>query len=156
MNRDSLENFIQEVNQIEEYIKHIKYVNSVAAYPVKKVDDDDKEFQQALNNLNKHYKKFRLDKHIFEYKASIISLYGILEKYVETWIKEYLDTLSNIIPDYNLIDREIRDNHFELSLKLINILLSRENAKISSRIAIAVSVEHRIKANHNFYLVKKD
>jgi hypothetical protein len=122
-----LENFTREVNQIREYLKHIQYVNDVAAYSV--LETDNEQIRKLLNTLKEHDRSFRTDKRIFEYKASIISLYGLLEKYVELWIKEYLDSLSNVVPEYNKIDQKIRDNHFELSLKLINTITTRETAK---------------------------
>lgn len=56
-------------------------------------------------------------------------MYGTLEKFIEIWIKEYLDILSNIVPEYNQIDEKIREQHFELSLKLISTITSRESAK---------------------------
>lgn len=127
MNIESLENFKRELNQIREYLKHIQYVNDVAAYHVQ--DNDNEQIKNLLNTLNGHYRGFRTDKRIFEYKASIISLYGLLEKYVEIWIKEYLDFLSSVVPEYTQIDEKIRDNHFELSLKLITTITSRDSAK---------------------------
>jgi hypothetical protein len=127
MNIESLENFTREINQIREYLKHIQYVNDVSAYAV--LETDNEQIRNLLNTLKEHDRSFRTDKRIFEYKASIISLYGLLEKYVELWIKEYLNSLSNVVPEYNKIDQKIRDNHFELSLKLINTITSRETAK---------------------------
>ena len=127
MNIESLENFTREINQIREYLKHIQYVNDVAAYAI--LETDNEQIRNLLNTLKEHDRSFRTDKRIFEYKASIISLYGLLEKYVELWIKEYLDSLSNVVPEYNKIDQKIRDNHFELSLKLINTITTRETAK---------------------------
>lgn len=127
MNIQSLESFKRELNQIREYLKHIQYVNNVANFNL--LSTDNQEFQELLNTLNEHYRFFSTDKRIFEYKASIISLYGLLEKYVEIWIKEYLCSLSSIVPEYNKIDERIRENHFELSLKLINSITIRESAK---------------------------
>jgi hypothetical protein len=127
MNIESLENFTREINQIREYLKHIQYVNDVSAYAV--LETDNEQIRNLLNTLKEHDRSFRTDKRIFEYKASIISLYGLLEKYVEIWIKEYLDFLSTVIPEYTQIHEKIRDNHFELSLKLINTITSRESAK---------------------------
>lgn len=127
MNIESLESFKREVNQIREYLKHIQFVNDVAASTV--LETDNEQLKQLLNTLNEHYRDFRTDKRIFEYKATIISLYGLIEKYIEIWIKEYLHSLSNVVPEYNQIDEKIRDNHFELSLKLINTITNRESAK---------------------------
>lgn len=127
MNIQSLENFKRELNQTKEYLKHIQYVNDVTAYSV--LESDNEQIKELLNTLKDHDRSFRTDKRIFEYKASIISLYGLLEKYVEIWIKEYLDSLSRVVPKYNKLDKKIRDNHFELSLKLINTITTRESAK---------------------------
>ncbi|MBS3028166.1 MAG: hypothetical protein HCA25_14070 [Dolichospermum sp. DET50] len=127
MNIQSLENFKRELNQIKEYLKHIQYVNDLTAYSV--LESDNEQIKKLLNTLKDHDRSFRTDKRIFEYKASIISLYGLLEKYVEIWIKEYLDSLSRVVSEYNQLDKKIRDNHFELSLKLINTITTRESAK---------------------------
>jgi hypothetical protein len=123
MNITSLERFKAEVNQIREYLKHIQYVNDVVGSTI--LEQDNEQINTLLNRLKEHDRSFRTDKRIFEYKAAIISLYGLLEKYVETWIKEYLDSLSKLVPNYNELDEKIRNNHFELSLKLINTIISR-------------------------------
>ncbi len=127
MNTISLENFKKEVNQIREYLRHIEYVNAVASCVV--VETDNEQIKTSINQLKEHLRSFGRDKQIFEYKAAIISLYGLLEKYVELWIKEYLDSLASVVPEYNQIDEKIRNNHFELSLKLINTIMSRQSAK---------------------------
>lgn len=127
MNKTSLERFKTEVNLIREYLKHIQYVNDVVGSAV--LEKDNEEIKALLNSLKEHDKSFRIAKRLFEYKAAIISLYGLLEKYIETWIKEYLDSLSNLVPNYNELDEKIRNNHFELSIKLINSIISRESAK---------------------------
>lgn len=113
MNITSLERFKTEVNQIREYLKHIQYVNDVVGSTI--LEEDNEQIKALLNRLKEHDRSFRTDKRIFEYKAAIISLYGLLEKYIETWIKEYLDSLSKLVPNYNELDEKIRNNHFELS-----------------------------------------
>ena len=127
MNRSSLDDFKKEVNIIREYLKHIEYVNQLNNYTIAPADRE--PLKSLLNNLKKQDRSFSRDKRIFEYKTVIISLYGLLEKYVEIWIKEYLDSLAKLVPDYNQIDEKIRNNHFELSLKLVNTIISRESAK---------------------------
>lgn len=127
MNITSLNNFKKEVNQVKEYLKHIEIGDNIIAYTILETDND--QIKKILNNLKEHSNSFKRDKRIFEYKAAIISLYGLLEKYTETWIKEYLESLCRVVPDYNGIDEIIRNNHFEFSLKLISTIISRESAK---------------------------
>lgn len=127
MNISSFESFRKEINQIREYIKHIRYVNNIANYTF--METDNQQLKEILNTLKDHHRTFGIDKRIFEYKAAIISLYGLLERFIEVWIKEYLDAISNIISEYTQIDEKIREQHFELSIRLITTLISRENAK---------------------------
>ena len=127
MNPGSLESFKNEINQIREYFKYIQYVDDMVDCAVSETDNE--QIKVSLSKLKEHYKSFRINKRIFQYKASIISLYGLLEKQVEIWIKEYLDSLAILAINYNNIDEKIRNNHFELSLKLISTITSRENAK---------------------------
>jgi hypothetical protein len=127
MDTISLDNFKEEINQVREYFKHIQYVNEIVSYTSLKTDSSD--VQLLLKTVQDHHKQFRTNRKIFEYKASIISLYGLLEKYVEIWIEEYLNSLSNLVSEYAQIDEKLKNNHFELSLKLIITITSRESAK---------------------------
>ncbi len=126
MNESSLADFRKEIKLIRKYIQHIQDVNDIAGYVALKTDNE--QIKKLLDKIKGH-NTFGIDKKIFEYKAIIISLYGILEKFIEIWIKEYLDTLSDIIPKYNQIDNKIKEQHFELSLKLISTITSRTSAK---------------------------
>lgn len=123
----SLESFKKEIKQVREYFKHIQYVDNLVTTTI--LETDNGKILESLNTLKDHQISFGRDKKIFEYKASIISLYGLLEKYVEIWIKEYLESLSRLVTNYENIDEKVKNNHFELSLKLINTIMSRDSAK---------------------------
>lgn len=109
-----LESFQKELSQIKEYIKHIHEVNKLGS--VEALDDD------VFKSFKKHFISFDTDKKLFEYKAIIISLYGLLEKYIEIWVKEYLSELSELI-SYSNLPENIRNSHFELSMKLITMVV---------------------------------
>jgi len=126
MNSISLINFKNDIKQIQEYLQHIKHVEDILYYQI--TNEDNTDIKLLINTLKTHNQNFITDRRIFEYKAIIISLYGLLEKYIELWLKEYLNSLSLIIKDYNLIEEKIREKHFELSIKLIPYT-SKEYAK---------------------------
>ncbi len=127
MNITSLDNFKRELNQVREYLKHIEIVNNLTAYSILEIDNE--QIKDLLNNLKEHSNFFKTNRRIFEYKAAIISLYGLLEKYIEAWIKEYLESLCRLVPNYKEIDEIIKNKHFEFSLKLINTIINQERAK---------------------------
>lgn len=124
MEKASLNNFKREINQIRTYIKHVQYTDSIANYPVILKDAYNETINELLLELKaykNHYTKFK-DKRIFVYKSIIISLYGILEKYVELWIKEFLFQLSMSI-SYHLLPEKIKTQHFTLSTQLISMII---------------------------------
>ncbi|MDO8365219.1 MAG: MAE_28990/MAE_18760 family HEPN-like nuclease [Saprospiraceae bacterium] len=127
MNTTSLGNFSIEINQIREYLRHIKHIDAIIFYTINETDSI--IIKELIANLKSNYRTFGTDKKIFEYKAVVITLYGILEKYTESWIKEFLDELANLVTDYNKIDDKIKNCHFDLSIKLINTISSKELAK---------------------------
>ena len=122
MNQVLMDDFKKEINEISEYFRHIEYISNVITL-------DKCEGLPLLQQLQEHHIKFRASRKKFEYKASIISLYGLLERYIEIWIHEYLGSLCKLIDSYRRLDKKLQDNHFDLSLKLIAIITGRENAK---------------------------
>jgi hypothetical protein len=125
-----LQNFRDDINIIREYIKHINLINKIEISNRESNNNSLKEFREHLHN-------FGTKKKIFEYKAIIISLYGILEKYICIWIKEHVDNLPSIIIDYGNLPEKIRENHFNLSVSLISLIQENRSAKY----------EHLIKEN---------
>jgi hypothetical protein len=120
MENNLLEDFQRELTQIKEYIKHIQQVNDLA--------DVEIPDEPVFSIFKEHFLSFQTNKKVFEYKAIVISLYGLLEKYIEFWIQEYLRNLSALI-SYNNLSDNIRNKHFELSLKLISVVAEGRQAK---------------------------
>ena len=122
MEKYLLEDFQNELSQIKEYIKHIKKVNDLVDIEV----PDEPVFQE----FKTHFLSFRNDKKLFEYKSIIISLYGLLEKYIELWAQAYLSSLSSLV-SYGNLSESLKNKHFELSMKLINVVIEGRQVKYS-------------------------
>lgn len=120
MEKYLLKEFEKELSQIKEYIKHIQQVNELATILIPN--------EPIFQDFKTHFLSFRNDKKLFEYKAVIVSLYGLLEKYVEQWIQEYLTRLSSFVV-YDKLTESLKNKHFELSMKLINVLCEGRQAK---------------------------
>lgn len=140
--------FQEELNQIRQYIQHIQYVQNVLDSAIV---EENTTIKTSLQNLKKHDKNFKNQRRIFEYKAVIISLYGLLEKYVKTWIEEYLKKITILISDYNQIDDKIKDNHFKLSLKLIDNIIRGIEEDITKE-EVLINLNSCI-ANHFPYVI---
>lgn len=125
MNAEILKPFIKDISAIREYINFINLVNKIEmATPA---GDDD-----LLADLRGHLQTFGVSKKIFEYKSITISLYGILEKSISLWIKEYISHLPKIVNNYNDLPDAFRENHFDLSVKLLTLIGEKKHAKYES------------------------
>lgn len=122
MQQETLQLFIKDINDIREYIKYIQLVNNIEGFttPVS---------ETPLIQLSEHLSSFRVSKKVFEYKSITISLYGILEKHIGIWIKEYLTNIPNILTNYNDLPKKIREDHFNLSVKLMGLINDKRYAK---------------------------
>lgn len=121
-----LKNFKDDIASIREYIEHVRLVNCVA----KNNRDSSEESLKAFNN---HLSTFGIStKKIFEYKAIIISLYGILERHINIWIQEHIDRIPKLILNYDRLPEKLQKNHFDFSIKLISLIAKNRFAKYES------------------------
>jgi RiboL-PSP-HEPN len=115
--------FKVELNQIQKYLIYLDKIEVFITTAGEETLTND-----AFRSLKKQHIAFERDKKFFEYKAVMISLYGVLEKYIEIWVKSYLDALALIIP-YPLLNEAIQNNHFKQSITLISMLIEDRWAK---------------------------
>ncbi len=127
MQDEILDLFTKDINNIREYMKYIDLVNNVE---ISTLDSSN----TALVELRDHLHSFGLSKKIFEYKSITISLYGILEKHIGIWIKEYIAQLPKIVNNYNHLSDKFREDHFSLSMKLISLISEKRHAKYEGMI----------------------
>lgn len=133
MQDETLDLFIKDIKSIRDYLQHIKLIDSIGAVSQSSTNNE-------LIQYREHLHGFRVSKKIFEYKSLIISLYGILEKHLGEWIVEFINKIPEIVSNYNNLPQRFRDNHFNLSAKLLTLVsegkLSKyENMKRESILA---------------------
>jgi len=118
----SFKEFENDIASIREYIKHIGFVNEIARNNRESSDESLKEFCTHLSG-------FRTYKKIFEYKSIVISLYGIIEKHINIWIREHTVRIPMLILKYDELPENIKKNNFSFSIKLISLISENRFAK---------------------------
>jgi RiboL-PSP-HEPN len=126
MSEQLLIQFKKELNQIRDYLFYLDKIDEIVAYIPNETDC--LSTKSLLETFRKQHIVFEQDKKMFEYKAILISLYGLLEKFIEIWVKAYLDTLCTVVP-YHLLPANLQNNHFKQSVSLIAIILEDRWAK---------------------------
>jgi len=147
MQKSSLENFKKDINNIREYIEHINLINNIA-------QENRHSNKNSLKVFIKHLASFRTEKKIFEYKSIIISLYGILENTISKWIEEHIQNVSYIVKDYNELDENFKNNHFNMSIKLISLIIEKKHSKFENinKNDILTKLNSVIQTSDNFEL----
>src|SRR5579875_3519074 len=56
------------------------------------------------------------------YAVAIVSLYGLLERFVDSALETYVEMLSAIVGRYDGLPQAIRDNHLSVSIELLKAL----------------------------------
>lgn len=121
MEKVYLDNFIHDIENIREYIKHIELVNEIEQNNV------GKKKEKSLETFLKHFDKFKKEKNRFEHRAIIISLYGILENHINLWVEEHINNIPIILKYDSLLSSKIIDSNFTLSIELISTILKQKN-----------------------------
>jgi hypothetical protein len=117
-----LTNFKSDIDGVREYINHIHLVNEIER-------NNRDSTNILLINLSKHLHSFGTSKKTFEYKSIIVSLYGVLEKHINIWIHEHIESLPSFYPKYEQFSEEFQKQHFDLSIRLISKISENKYSK---------------------------
>ncbi|MCO6415142.1 hypothetical protein JYK14_02990 [Siccirubricoccus sp. KC 17139] len=61
------------------------------------------------------------DRRRYIYAVAIVSLYGLLERYIDGLIADYIERFSSLVPSFGDMPEAIRKNHFDLSIELARL-----------------------------------
>lgn len=112
----SLTDAIKKIDNLKRYIELIN--------KMKEFDDlseSDLKQVKVLNEFMQLSKKIKIKK-IYDYNLLIITLYGVLESYIEESIKEHLEILNKTILHYKDLPEKIIDNHIAFSANLLKYI----------------------------------
>jgi hypothetical protein len=129
MNLTLLEKFENEIKSIRNYVVHIEQINEIVSSDITGLESE--STLDLITKFTSHFHAFRTQKRVFEYKSIIISLYGLVERYSEIWISNYVESLAKLVGDYTKIGESIREHHFGSSIRLITIIGSKDFSKYS-------------------------
>lgn len=93
----------------------------------------------------------------FDYSSLIISLYGLVENYIERFCFEYTENIEKIIPSYDLLEEKFTDCHLNLSIELIKKVTENKHLKFANinRENIINNLSHCISIKTNYRLNKE-
>lgn len=75
--------------------------------------------KNSIYQLQQHLKKNIVVKKQFDYRSLIVSIYGVLEQYLDSLIVEYVENVNQLAVSTNEIPDEILKHHLNLSFELI-------------------------------------
>lgn len=93
-----------------------------------------------------------LRSHDYHYRACIVSLYGLLERFVESLLAEYVSEVARISPSYDDLPEKIRENHFLLSLEVLNRHSSQKYQKTVDQASMVSALHSCFSKDDSFRL----
>ena len=113
--------FIEAKKRIDSLKKYLDLLSSIKQVQLLETTEENNVSIQQVNQLLQQLRSYR-DKKNYDYNIVIITLYGILENYIEEIIIAYLACLNRVIKDYDNLPQKIKNNHLELSANLIKYI----------------------------------
>ncbi|WP_434938097.1 HEPN domain-containing protein [Shewanella sp. HL-SH8] len=89
----------------------------------------------------------------FNYKSSIIALYGYLESYLEKLAEEFINCINESKIPVLKLPNSIRERHLELSIKFLDKIAKNKNQKDSDKRKCEIDVISNL---HSFLHAKDD
>ena len=125
--------FMTGITELKALMNGMESINLLNQIDLQQVEVNllDNNFKTIISNIINAHKD--VDKRKYDYITTIITLYGLLEDFVESVVKEYLIKLSNIFDEYINFPDNIRELHIELSIELIKNIHQSQYANIVSK-----------------------
>lgn len=122
MKKELYDQFIIELEKIEQYVNHIKLLKNFHKN-LKNINI------QVLNEFSSDLKKFDRKKKYFDHKSVIISLYGLLENTISNWSQTHIENISKLFDNFEELPEKIKKNHLEFSVHVIDEILKKKHSK---------------------------
>lgn len=104
----------KKVFQIREYLRSWKEIQSdIFSFRAERLGQFPESFQKILQNPAKK---------VFDYKLTVLILYGAFENYIESIISQYILKLNGSVDSFLKLPGQIQARHTELSAKLISYI----------------------------------
>lgn len=116
--RNGLSTFDAELGSLAQYIRGLELERQLLAQQLPPQSDQDGNIVRLLREAQSLASQPGARRR-FEYNGVIISMYGLLEQYVEALIRGYVVALNDLTPTYAELPEHIRSNHVPLSFNLL-------------------------------------
>ena len=142
--------FMAGIVELKTLMNGMESINLLNQIDLQQVEDNllDSNFQTIICNIIKTHKN--VEKRKYDYITTIITLYGLLEAFVENIVEEYLKKMSNIFEKYMDFPDDIRESHVDLSIELIKNIHRSQYVSVVSKeeiIKIYICVLKKTSAN---------
>lgn len=147
----SLLEFLEGTKDLKLYLEIANKQKDLLSYKIVDIPkSNESPLQSLVSEYQNHSRTFKKKK-IYDYKISIISLYGYFEHYLENIAKDYLNYINKIVDKYENLPTEIFRSHYELSASLINhLMLFSKDDKSSEVIDVINNMYSCVKNRKNF------
>jgi hypothetical protein len=123
-----LEDFRSALTGLRHYVDGFEYIGKVVA--ASETDKEESE-ETPVVEMRRHFRTHVTRRRQFEYNSAIVSMYGLLERFLETLITHYLSRMAAFVPTYAEMPKSVRAHHLELTLDVLQKRERQEYCRLS-------------------------
>ena len=131
----------KKIEDLISYINNVQEIKKILS--TKRTEPLDIKLQKLYNQTSKR---------IYDYNLIIITIYGILEGFIEQIIKTYLTMMGESVKKYSELPEEIKKNHIQFSAELIKNCNKFSKYSLNSERCIVENLYNCINSKENFTL----
>ena len=114
----SVQTFKAGVEELLTFLTSSEHETELTGILIQRQDSLDNAEKQLLSKIAAS----RTDRKRYVYAVTIVSLYGLLERFVDTLIEAFIARIAGAVSSYDKMPTKIQDNHIPMSLALVKAI----------------------------------
>ena len=114
----SVQTFKAGVEELLTFLTSSEHETELTGILIQRQDSLDDAEKQLLSKIA----AARTDRKRYVYAVTIVSLYGLLERFVDTLIEAFIASIAGAVSSYDKMPTKIQDNHIPMSLALVKAI----------------------------------
>lgn len=108
--------------------------------------------QESENKLLNKIASTGTERKRYIYTVAIISLYGLLERCIDTLIEAFINRIASLVCSYKLMPDAIKKNHIPLSIELIKAIVEERHRECKTQEEIIANLHSCLSSAADFHI----
>ena len=128
-----IQTFEAGVKTLLEFLNTIEQESKLTSLLLQRQNVLENQEKQLLSKIS----EVGTNKKQYIYSVTIVSLYGLLERFIDTLIEEFVDRIATLVNSYGEMPEAIQKKHIPMSLELVKVVKEDRYGSLTQETVIA-------------------